>query len=70
MFVFWLKFYESLFLKVEIKSALTGSGLALNWQQAIFWSNDDLVWWQVSPGAHPTDDISIELEIRPKFGVL
>ena len=32
--------------------------------------NTDCSWLQSQPGARPTNDISIEFEIRPKFAVL
>ena len=30
----------------------------------------NMKWNDQGSGAHPTDDISIEFEIRPKFGML
>ena len=43
----------------------TGSVVCVVFQNACAWLQDDF-----ESGARPTNDISIEFEIRPKFGVL
>ena len=48
-FVFWLKLYWSLFLRVQLTKSSIGSnnGLASNRRQAIIWTNADPVHWRI-----------------------
>ena len=47
-FLFWLKFYWSLFLRVQLTiNQHWFSGLALNRWQAIIWTNVDPIHWRI-----------------------
>ena len=48
-FVFWSQFHWSLFLRVQltITSIDLDNGLALYRQQAIIWTNADLIYWRI-----------------------
>ena len=47
IFVFWLKFHWSLFLRVQLTIAQHGldNGLAPNRRQAVIWNNADPIHW-------------------------
>ena len=49
IFVFWLKFHQSLFLRVQLAIFIIGSdnGLVPNRCQAIIWTNAGLGWWRI-----------------------
>ena len=45
MFELWIKFYQSLFLRVQLVIIGSDNGLAPSRRQAIIWTNDGLIYW-------------------------